>query len=216
MSLVVVACGDDDDEPDTAAGDTSTEEGGEAADGGEVSLDEEVEVAEGTVLPLPDCPSDWDPEEGLTDTSIKLAMSLPESGPVAALGGLDDGMRAWFAGMEPIDGRTFQLVSADAAYDPACTLSNTEEFLATEQPFAFTDMIGTPNNLAIRDLLHDECVPQLFNSTGFPAPSPSSARPPPTEARPPGRASPLRPRCLPRSAPTSRLSRPWRADPPPS
>ena len=32
-----------------------------------------------------------------------------------------------------------------------------------------TYMVGTPNNLAIRDTLDEECVPQLFNSTGFPA-----------------------------------------------
>src|SRR3712207_6583171 len=30
-------------------------------------------------------------------------------------------------------------------------------------------MVGTPNNLAIRDLTDEECVPQLFNATGFPA-----------------------------------------------
>jgi hypothetical protein len=86
--------------------------GDDAAAGGEINMDEEVEVAEGTTLNLPDCPSDWDPMTGLTDDTIKIAMSLPESGPVAALAGLDDGMRAWFDGMEPIDGRTFELVSA--------------------------------------------------------------------------------------------------------
>jgi hypothetical protein len=73
-------------------------------------MDEEVEVAEGTVLPLPDCPSDWDPEAGLTETASR-SPSASRVGPVAALGGIDDGMRAWFAEMEPIDGRTFELVS---------------------------------------------------------------------------------------------------------
>ena len=182
FSVLAAACGDDDDEETTAGTETTaaddgggetegeSEAGGDdAAAGGEINMDEEVEVAEGTVLPLPDCPSDWDPETGLTEDSIKIAISLPESGPVAALGGIDDGMRAWFAEMEPIDGRTFELVSADDAYDPARTLANTEEFLETEEPFALTFMIGTPNNLAIRDLTDEECVPQLFNSTGFPA-----------------------------------------------
>jgi ABC-type branched-subunit amino acid transport system substrate-binding protein len=179
FSVLAAACGDDDEDTtagsDTTAaddgGDTESESedgGDEPAAGGEINMDEEVEIAEGTVLNLPDCPSDWDPMTGLTDDTIKIAMSLPESGPVAALGGLDDGMRAWFEGMEPIDGRTFELVSADDAYDPARTLSNTEEFLETDEPFAFTWMVGTPNVLAIRDLTQDECVPQLFNSTGFP------------------------------------------------
>jgi branched-chain amino acid transport system substrate-binding protein len=172
MSLVAAACGDDnnDSSSDAASGDTTpADSGGDAAAGGEINLDEEVEIAPGTVLPLPDCPSDWDPEQGLTDDTIKIAISLPESGPVAALGQIDDGMRAYFESIEPIDGRTFELVSRDDAYDPAKTLTNTEEMLQTDKPFAFTYMIGTPNNLAIRDLLDEECVPQLFNSTGFPA-----------------------------------------------
>ena len=179
FSVLAAACGGDDEETD-AADTTEVEEGGETeagseteggdaeGGGGEINMDEELEIAEGTVLPLPDCPADWDPMTGITDDTIKIAMSLPESGPVAALGGLDDGMRAWFAGMEPIDGRMIELVSADDAYDPARTLSNTEEFLETEEPFAFTYMVGTPNVLAIRDLTDEECVPQLFNSTGFP------------------------------------------------
>lgn len=172
LSLVAAACGDDDDEgtatEDTSEDDTddTTDEGG---DGGEINMDEELEVAEGTVLPLPDCPADWDPVAGITDDTITIGMSLPESGPVAALGGLDDGMQAWFDQMEPIDGKTIQVNSADDAYDPARTLSNTEDFLANDQPFALTYMVGTPNNLAIRDVTDEECVPQLFNSTGFPA-----------------------------------------------
>lgn len=192
LSLLAAACGDDETETDTAAeGETTetteattetTEETTEETEPAEeepeeepsgeaeaISLDEEVEVAPGTVLPLPDCPSDWDPMTGLTDDTIKLAISLPESGAVAALGGIDDGMRAWFDQMEPIDGRMVEVVSRDDAYDPARTLSNVEEILETEEPFAFAAVVGTPNNLAIRDILDEECVPQIFNSTGFPA-----------------------------------------------
>ena len=186
ISVLAAACGGGDESGETAVGsDATPADGGSVTTGadaassksdaegdsgvGEINLDEEVEVAEGTALPLPDCPSDWDPSTGLTDDTIKLAMSLPESGPVAALGGIDDGIRAWFDGMDPIDGRTFELVSADDAYEPARTLSNVEDFLATEEPFAFTYVVGTPHNLAIRDVLQDECVPQLFASSGFPA-----------------------------------------------
>jgi ABC-type branched-subunit amino acid transport system substrate-binding protein len=88
---------------------------------------------------------------------------------VAALAGIDDGMRAWFDQMEPIDGRMVELVSADDAYDPARSLSNTEEFLATEEPFALAAMVGTPNNFALQDIVNEECVPKLANATGHPA-----------------------------------------------
>ncbi|MCO8125603.1 ABC transporter substrate-binding protein [Acidimicrobiia bacterium EGI L10123] len=175
LSLVAAACGDDDDDTDAATDDTTEDtaddggdDGGED-DGDSGAMEGEIEVAEGTVINTDDCPSDWDPEAGLTDDEITLFMSLPESGPVAALGGLDDGMRAWFDQMEPIDGRTINLVSSDDAYDPARTLSNVEDSLETEEPFAMTYMVGTANVLAVRDLVSDECMPMLFNSTGFPA-----------------------------------------------
>jgi branched-chain amino acid transport system substrate-binding protein len=169
LSLVAAACGDDDD-TSTATDDTS----GDTTDGGDTDADAgategDVEVATGTVLALDDCPSDWSNTAGLTEDEITLYMSLPESGPVAALGGLDDGMRAWFDQMEPIDGRSINLVSADDAYDPARSLSNVEDALETVDPFAFVYMIGTPSNFAIRDVIDEECVPQLFNSTGHPA-----------------------------------------------
>ncbi len=176
LAVLAVACGSDDDttatSDDTAGASSSTAgDGGAGAStaGASVDLDAELEVAEGTVLPLPDCPSDWDPMTGLTDDTIKLATSLPESGPAAALGGIDDGMRAWFDHMEPIDGRTIELVSADDGYDPARTLSNVDEIIATEDPFALAGVVGTPPNLAIRDLTDDECVPQVLNGSGFPA-----------------------------------------------
>jgi len=167
LAAIAAACGSDDDDSSASGGD-STSEGSSSGDSAEIDMGEPLDIAEGTTLDLPNCPSDWDPEEGLTDDTIKIAMSLPESGPVAALGTLDDGMRAWFEQMEPIDGRSIEVVSRDDAYDPARTLTNTQEMLETDKPFAFTYMIGSPNNLAIRDLLQEDCVPQLFNSTGLP------------------------------------------------
>ncbi|MCW2666203.1 MAG: hypothetical protein JWN57_1165 [Frankiales bacterium] len=163
VSLVATACGGGSNEE---AGNT---EPGAAAGGGQVSLDEPVEIATGVTLDLPNCPADWNPTQGITDTEITLYQSLPESGPVAALGNLDDGARAYYEQMEPIDGRKVVLKSSDDAYDPARTLSNVREALDTVKPFAMTHMIGTPNNLAIRDTLQENCMPQLFNSTGFPA-----------------------------------------------
>jgi branched-chain amino acid transport system substrate-binding protein len=164
VSLVATACGGGSDEN---AG-TADEPGAAAQGGGEVNLDEPLEIAPGTTLDLPNCPADWDPRQGVTDSEITLYMSLPESGPVAALGTTDDGMRAYFDQMEPIDGKKVVLKSADDAYDPARTLANAKEALDTVKPFAMVNMVGTPNNLAIRDTLQEACMPQLFNLTGFP------------------------------------------------
>ena len=184
LALLAASCGGDDDASEDAV-DTdetaTTVEGEEATDApaegeeegaGEVSLDEPLEVASGVELPLPDCPSDWSNTAGIEGDTVRLAMTLPESGPIASLALVDDGLQAWFDDVnanDPIDGKQVEIVSRDDAFDPARTLSGVEEILETEEPFAFGFVIGTANNLAIRDLLDEECVPQLLNATGFPA-----------------------------------------------
>ena len=164
-ALVATACGTQSETP-------TTDTGADAAEAGAQSQAEgEVEVAAGTVIDVGDCPSDWSNSAGVTEEEIRIAISLPESGPLAALGQIDDGMRAYFGHVnetDPIAGRELVLLSADDAYDPARTLTNVEETLATEEVLAYTWIVGTPNNLAVRDLLDDSCVPQIFNSTGFP------------------------------------------------
>lgn len=168
LALVAAACNSDDDE------ETGTDDGSEepsdddGEDGGEPDGDL-IDLGGGATLDLSDCPSDWDPAAGVTDDTITLAMSLPQSGALAAFGAIGEGMQIYFDQMEPIDGRSVELILRDDAYDPARTATNVEEILQTDDPFAFVYIIGTPNNLAIRDTLDEECVPQLFNSTGFPA-----------------------------------------------
>ena len=164
--LFAGACGGSSGGTSTANPDT----GGSSSSGGKVDLSKPVQVAAGTTLDLPNCPSSWSNTEGINGDTIDLFMSLPQSGPVAALGTIAPGMQAYFDQMQPIGGKyKVKLHTADDAYDPARTLSNTKEALSTVKPFAFVYMIGTPNNLAIQDLLKQNCAPQLFNSTGFPA-----------------------------------------------
>ena len=167
LALLATACGTEGDGGEAEGGTAQGTEDG----GGESAMEGEMEIAPGTVIDTADCPGDWDNAAGITDSEIRLAISLPESGPIAALGEIDDGMRAYFNFVnenEPVADREITLASADDAYDPARTLTNVEDQLATEDPFAYVYLIGTPNNLAVRDLLDEECVPQVFNSTGFP------------------------------------------------
>ena len=162
LALALTACS-------TQSSDADSEP---AAAGSEGPPEGEVEVAEGTVIDLDDCPTDWSNTAGLSEEEVQLFISLPESGPLAAAGEVDDGMRAFFQHVnetDPVAGRELVLESADDGYDPARTLTNVEEALSTTEPFAFVDILGTPNNLAVRDLLDEECVPQLFNYSGGPA-----------------------------------------------
>ncbi|HEU5084590.1 MAG TPA: ABC transporter substrate-binding protein [Acidimicrobiales bacterium] len=166
LTLVAAACGDDDD--DVAGGG-----GGGGGDEQEQPAEGEIDVAEGVTVDTEDCPSGWSDTAGITDTEIRLGISLAESGPFATFGPIDDGMRAYYDYLnenDPIvEGKSIELVGRDDAYDPARTLSNVEEMLQSGDIFAFDHVVGSPQNLAIQDLLNEECVPQMLNATGHPA-----------------------------------------------
>ena len=143
----------------------------DAGSGEALALEGEVEVAAGTVLNLDECPDDWSPTEGVDGDEIRIGQSLPQSGALASFGAIGEGMEAYFEYVndnDPIDGKDLVLITKDDAYEPGRTAANVQEMLDVEDIFAFAHIIGTPNNLAVRDTTDEACVPQLFNSTGFP------------------------------------------------
>ena len=193
LSLVAAACGDDDDdvadepteepadEPTEEPADEPTEEPADepteepADEGGdmeELPTEGEVEVAAGTVLNLPECPDDWSATQGVDGDEIRLGMTVPRSGPAASFGLIGEGMEMYFEYLndnDPIvDGKDLVLVMKDDGYEAGRAVANVEEMVDTEDIFAIVHSVGTPANLAIRPITDENCVPQLFNSTGFP------------------------------------------------
>ncbi|MGA9279018.1 ABC transporter substrate-binding protein, partial [Ilumatobacter sp.] len=172
------AAADDEATDDTeAAADDEATDDTEAADeeaagsGEELAVEGEVEIAAGTTLNLDECPDDWDPFQGVDGDEIRIGQSLPQSGQLAAFGEIGEGMSAYFDYVndnDPVDGKNLVLVTKDDAYEPGRTVANVEEMIDTDDIFGFAHIIGTPNNLAARDVTAEACVPQLFNSTGFP------------------------------------------------
>ena len=197
LSLVAAACGSDDDDDagdsgSTDAGEEATEDGGEeeedmseeeedmSEEEGDMEEEEhsglategDVEVAAGTTLNLGECPDDWSATQGVDGDEIRLGISLPQSGALAAFGPIANGMQAyfdWVNANDPIDGKEIVLVARDDAYEAGRTVANVEEMVDTEDLFAFTYIIGSANNGAVRPILDELCIPQLFNSTGLPA-----------------------------------------------
>ena len=195
LSLVAAACGGDDDSTDTAdttpteettaepadepaADEPAAEEPGDepaaeepAADGEGLALEGEVEVAAGTVLNLSECPDDWSATQGVDGDEIRIGQSLPQSGPAAAFGPIAEGMQAYFDWVnenDPIADKDVVIVAKDDGYESGRTVANVEEMIDTEDIFAFAHIIGTPNNAAVRPITAENCIPQLFNATGFP------------------------------------------------
>lgn len=152
-------------------GDEATDEGDEAPSGEALATEGSVEIAAGTTLNLDECPDDWNPTEGVEGDEIGIGMSLPQSGALASFGAIGEGMQMYFDYVnenDPIDGKNLVAILADDAYEAGRTVANVEEMIDSGDVFIFAHTIGTPNNVAIRPITDEACVPQIFNSTGFP------------------------------------------------
>ncbi|WP_419918439.1 ABC transporter substrate-binding protein [Candidatus Poriferisocius sp.] len=129
-----------------------------------------VELGGGAAIDVAECPEEWDNYAGVTDTEIRFGSSLPRAGALAGFGTISDGIQLYFDNEEVglIDGRRVVMVSRDDGYVPARTVTNVEEMIDVENLLGFAGILGSPNNLAVRDTLNENCIPQLFNLTGLP------------------------------------------------
>jgi branched-chain amino acid transport system substrate-binding protein len=154
--LVAAACGRDD-------GDTTTT----PADNGETDDDGEPTEAAGPADPV-DCDS-YDASPGVTDDAILIGSSFPQSGLFAAFAEISAGYEAYLSHLNDqggVRGRSIELVTRDDEYTSSRTLSNYESLVESDGVFALFNVVGTPNNLAIRDQQNEDCVPNLFLATG--------------------------------------------------
>jgi branched-chain amino acid transport system substrate-binding protein len=161
LVLVAAACSQRDEKTSTGGG------GGGGGGGGEGS-------AEG--IDTADC--GVDPTTEVEGDTIKLASSFPQSGLTAAFSQIYNGWKAYFeyvneeeGGVE-INGKSYKIETEDKddEYNAAKTSANIEELVGDgTEAFATFSVVGTANNIAIRDFLGDLCVPNLFAATGSPA-----------------------------------------------
>lgn len=128
-----------------------------------------LNVATGVDVNLDDCPSTWSDTGGITDDEIRIGMSVPRSGPLADVGGLADGAKAYFDHInktKPIDGKKVVLDIRDDAYDPAKTKTNVQDMISSGKIFAFLYLVGTANNRAAQPLVEQACIPSVLTGTG--------------------------------------------------
>ncbi|MCY4037442.1 MAG: ABC transporter substrate-binding protein [bacterium] len=197
FALVVSACGNDDDdspaadpsptaeataaEPEEPAATPPAGEPVQIEEGTPAPVPEEapmateapsdpniVEVGGGAVIDIGECPEEWDNNAGVTDTEIRFGSSLPRSGALAGFGTIADGIGLYFDAAGLIDGRNVVMVARDDGYVPARTVTNVEEMIDADNLLGFAGILGSPNNLAVRDVLNENCIPQLLNLTGLP------------------------------------------------
>jgi branched-chain amino acid transport system substrate-binding protein len=157
----------------TTGGSEATTGGSAAAAGGAIGLVDGVYKGgpDGFVIDPADCPEDWNPKQGITDTDITFFSSMPKAGPLAGFGLIGDGIQSYFDYVNAqggVDGHKMHLEVKDDGYVPDKTKTNSDEALGENKYAGFLTVIGTPNNLAIWDSTNEECMPQLLNGTGAP------------------------------------------------
>ena len=108
---------------------------------------------------------------GVTQESIKLGTTFPLSGPASAYATIARAAQARFEYVNSqggVNGRQIEFEVLDDAYEPPRAVTNVRRLVTQEQVFAVFNPLGTPNNIAIREYLNQQEVPQVFVATGAP------------------------------------------------
>jgi branched-chain amino acid transport system substrate-binding protein len=108
---------------------------------------------------------------GITDTEIKIGQTIPYSGPASAYGVIGRAEAAYFKMINEqggINGRKINFISVDDAYSPPKTVEQVRRLVEQEHVAFLANTLGTAANLAIRQYLNDNKVPQLFVQSGAP------------------------------------------------
>ena len=106
---------------------------------------------------------------GVTAGTVLLGGTVPLTGEAAAFGTVAPGAKAYFDYVNArggVHGRRIEYRYYDDAYNPAQTVQQTRRLVEQDRVFAVFNSVGTANNLAVRDYLNAQKVPQLFAADG--------------------------------------------------
>jgi branched-chain amino acid transport system substrate-binding protein len=128
-----------------------------------------------TLLDTSKCPDNG--TTGITGDTITFGSSYPQSGLYAPFSDVATGYKSYFKyinteqGGVKIAGKKYkiQIKDKDDQYNAAKTISNTQSLVNDDKVFGMFAVIGTANNIGIRDFLGQQCLPDLFAGTGSPA-----------------------------------------------
>lgn len=159
MALLAGACG--------GRSDDNADGGGDSDSGGADNGEQTVELASAD-----DC-ENYDGTQGVTDDTIKLGNSLPQSGLFSVFDKVRVGMQAYFDSVNADGGvkdHQIELISLDDQYLPERTRANVETLVNTDGVFAMVGNVGTENNEQAQQYLEEQgmCVPNLAVATGYP------------------------------------------------
>ncbi|MDQ1521618.1 MAG: branched-chain amino acid transport system substrate-binding protein, partial [Actinomycetota bacterium] len=124
------------------------------------------------VVDTANCPAGND-TVGVSGDTITIGTSLPQSGLYQAFTAILKGEKSYFQyinaqGGVTVAGKKYKinLVDKDDAYDAAKTVTNVNSLINDTKVFSLFNVVGTKNNLAVRDLVNSQCVPDLLIASG--------------------------------------------------
>jgi len=124
-----------------------------------------VEVA------CPEPPSQTHTDVGVTDDSILLGTTMPETGPASLYRTIARAENAYFTyinvAKRGVHGRAIRFQIEDDVYDKAITVTKTKKLVDVDNVFLLFSGLGSDTQLEVRDYLNARKVPQLFVASGL-------------------------------------------------
>ena len=172
-ALLVVACSDDESTDDTTE-ETTGETTGDTTEETTGDTTEETTAGGGAWAVNTDDCIDPDAANALIEGEINIGSVMPLTGDTSADEAFAPVKDGWLAYM---DYANEQGILGDITINASV---EDDQYAAEQTPGAvsklidggtqvFSAIVGSPNNLAVRDALNEECIPQLANMTGLPA-----------------------------------------------
>ncbi|MEY3341527.1 MAG: hypothetical protein RLZZ269_1438 [Actinomycetota bacterium] len=169
-ALTIAACGGDDEGSSSTEAPAASEAPSTEAPSTDAPSTEAP--AAGWAVNTDDC-VDPDAANAPIEGTIKIGSAMPLSGGPAAtaFAPVKDGFEAyiqWANENKILGDITIEVQIEDDQYNKDLTPGAVEKLLDAGTN-VFSGIIGSPNNAAVRDLLNEECYPQLNALTGSPA-----------------------------------------------
>ena len=128
-----------------------------------------VACAAALVVALPVALAGSSADPGVSSTAIVIGGTSPLTGPAAAYASVARGAKAYFDSVDAAGGvakRKIDYRIVDDAYSAPQTVQAVRRLVEQDKVFAVFNTLGTEANLAVRDYLNQNQVPQLFVASG--------------------------------------------------
>lgn len=105
---------------------------------------------------------------GYSPTEIRIGHIIAYSGPASAYAPIGEALQAYVAKVNSeggVNGRQIRFISYDDGYSPPRTVEMARRLVERDDVLFLFNTLGTPTNVAIRDYLNENGIPQLFTAS---------------------------------------------------